>query len=166
MLYEENGYLMRTQCERIAFALRVDETFIEEVIFEYDLFSHDDEKFWSKSALERIAMRNEKNEKARQSAEKRWLKTPENANAMRTHSDGNAIKEIKGKEIKGKETDTVKKSESDSTESEESVFFENNFWNRYPKKVNRKDAQRRFFSLSKTDQKDAIDGLLRYVEHW
>jgi hypothetical protein len=161
MLYEENGYLMQSQCERIAFALRVEESFIKEVIFEYDLFSYDEEQFWSKSALERISLRNEKSTKARASAENRWNKTTKDANALRPQSDGNAIKEIKGKEIKEKETDTA-----DSQESDESVFFDSNFWNKYPKKVNKKDTQRRFFSLSKLDRASALAGLLKYVEYW
>jgi hypothetical protein len=53
-----------------------------------------------------MEMKESKSEKARQSAKKRWNQDND-ANAMRTHSDGNAIamqlKESKGNEIKEKE---------------------------------------------------------------
>ena len=94
-LYEEKGYLekdyecidfdLRTQCERIA-----------SVIEKYNLFKFKNNKFYSEAILERLAIRKEKSEKARKSANIKW----NNANAMRTHSEGNAIKERKGKEIK------------------------------------------------------------------
>lgn len=101
MLYEEGGYLMRTECERIAFELRTHSERIEQVI-NSTLFKNDDEKFWSESVLQRIEIRRIKSEKARESANYR------HANAMRTHNNGNAIninrnaiKESKEKENKG-----------------------------------------------------------------
>jgi hypothetical protein len=95
MLYEEGGYLMLSECERIAFELRTDKERITKVI-DSDLFSNDGMRFWSESILKRLGKRYEKSEKAKKSAEKRW----KDANAMRTHSDGNAIKERKEKERK------------------------------------------------------------------
>lgn len=99
MLYEESWKLMRSECERIAFELRAEISFIESIISDFWLFKNDDTFFWSESVLERINVRNEKSEKARVSAENRWKKKEENANAMRTHNERNAIKERKGKEI-------------------------------------------------------------------
>lgn len=102
MLYENEGYLMRTECERIAFELRTDCEFILSIIDDFNLFESDDEIFYSNSVLTRLNLINEKRDKARKSAEVRWT----NANAMRTQCDGNAVKKRKEKESKGN-NDTV-----------------------------------------------------------
>lgn len=164
MLYEEKWFLMRTECERIAFELRVSQDLVEEVVFDSELFQYDGEKFWSKSALERISMMQEKSEKARQSAENRWWKNRDDANALRTQSECNAIKEKKRKE--NIINNTEEKTESDSTESDEWISFEKDFWEKYPKKINKKDAMRKFSALSKKDKEAAISWLIRYIKHW
>lgn len=97
MLYEEGGYLMLSECERIAFELRTDSELVQSVI-DSSLFEKDSEKFWSESVLRRIDKRKEKSAKTRESALSRW----NNANALRTNSESNAIK---GKESKGKKSD-------------------------------------------------------------
>ena len=97
LLYQNDGYMLM-QCGRIAYALRTKQEKVKQVIEDFELFVIDGDKFYSNSVLNRLEQRNEKSEKARQSALKRW----ENANAMRTHSDGNAIKESKVKESKEK----------------------------------------------------------------
>ena len=93
MLYENDGKIMRTECERIAYELRTHSDCITAVIYEHELFHWDDLYFWSNSVLNRLKTITEKSDKARQSATKRW----ENANAMRTQCDGNAIKEKESK---------------------------------------------------------------------
>ena len=93
MLYENDGKMMRTECERIAYELRTHSDCITAVIYEHELFEWDDLYFWSNSVLNRLKTITEKSDKARQSATKRW----ENANAMRTQCDGNAIKEKESK---------------------------------------------------------------------
>jgi hypothetical protein len=98
MLHEEGGYLMRSECERIAFELQVDTACITQLIETFQLFRFDDEKFWSESALKRIDIRKEKSIKAAESANIMWQRKKHGANGMRTHSDGNANK---GKESKG-----------------------------------------------------------------
>jgi hypothetical protein len=97
MLYEQGGKLMRTQCDRIAFALHTQSDLVKAVVETSELFVKDETHFWSESALRRIEHRESKSAKARESAHKKW----DNANAMRPHSERNAIKERKGKEIKG-----------------------------------------------------------------
>ncbi|MDD4921760.1 MAG: DUF4373 domain-containing protein [Bacteroidales bacterium] len=99
LLYEQEGYLMHSQCDGIAFALHTDTDRIATLLTEHDLFTSDGEKFWSESVLRRLEIRNSKSGKARESALKRW----NNANALRTECDGNAIKESKVKESKVKE---------------------------------------------------------------
>lgn len=74
------------------------------VIRNYGLFQvENDDFFFSESLNRRMELVNEKSNKARISASHRWnnRSLPDgNANAMRTHSDGNAIKEKKRKEKK------------------------------------------------------------------
>jgi hypothetical protein len=95
-----NANALPLDFESIAFDLRTQDTgIIESIINDYDLFKNDGQFFWSESVQRRLDEREERSVKARQSANKRW----NNANAMQSHSEGNAIKERKGKEIKGKE---------------------------------------------------------------
>lgn len=98
MLYEKNGYIDLDYIPIIAFDLRTTEETVHRVIDNYELFCKNDTHFFSNSVLKRLEMRNEKSEKAKISANARW----NNANAMRTHSESNAIKENKIKENKEK----------------------------------------------------------------
>jgi hypothetical protein len=100
MLYEQNGYLLLAECESYAFALRTECDLLTKLITEFELFENDGTRFWSASALRRLAQRKGKSEKASESAAKRW----QNASAMRTHSEGNANK---GKEKKGNTAEAV-----------------------------------------------------------
>lgn len=99
MLYEENGYILRSEYERIAFELRDHPDSIKSVVENFELFEFDDEKFWSKTVLERIKIRDEKSEKARKSVEKRW----NNTNVLQSKSERNTIKVNKSKVNKIKE---------------------------------------------------------------
>jgi hypothetical protein len=93
----ENSLQCDTEC--IAFDLRVSENIIKEIINDFNLFEIEDGFFSSQSVEKRLNKRNEKSEKARSNASKRW----NDANAMQTQSDRNAIKESKVKESKVKE---------------------------------------------------------------
>ena len=95
MLYEEGG-TMPTHYERIAKALRVEMRFIETLINDYDLFHVNGTEFWSDSVKRRLDHIHIKSDLARASANKRWKN---DAKAMPTQCDGNAVKESKGKEI-------------------------------------------------------------------
>ena len=99
MLYEENGILSLNDVPVLSSELRAKIDMVDSVIRDFGLFENDEEYFWSNSVKRRMDKRLEKSEKAKASASHRW----QNANAMRTHTDGNAIKERKGKENKGKE---------------------------------------------------------------
>lgn len=107
MLYEQGGYLMISDCDSYAFALRTSEQCISSLINDFGLFENDGKKFWSNSVLNRLDKREAKSLKAKQSALKRWNKADPNANASKNHanalplqSDPNALKERKGKERK------------------------------------------------------------------
>lgn len=99
MLYEKNGYIALDYIPIIAFDLRTTEETVHRVIDNYELFCKNDTHFFSNSVLKRLEIRNEKSEKAKSSANARW----NNANALRTHSESNAIKENKIKEKENKE---------------------------------------------------------------
>jgi hypothetical protein len=106
----QNANAMRTDCDGIAYDLRVQSDIVQSVLFDFDLFIHDGDMFGSISIQKRLDQRKDKSVKASVSAHKRW----ENANAMRTHSDRNAIKESKVKDIKVKDI-KVKESKENNT---------------------------------------------------
>ena len=141
-----NANALPTDYDSIAFELRTKSDVIKSIINNFDLFIIEDGKFGSLSVERRLSDREEKSEKARQSAFKRWDKSEDNANAMRTHSEGNAIKERKVKESKEKKN----------------IYTEdfNSFWSAYPKKVGKDDA---FKSWQKKD-KPAIADILAKLE--
>lgn len=96
----QNANALRLDCECIAYDLRTDCELVESIIKDFDLFVIKDDYFGSLSVQRRTDERDARSSKARISAFARWSK---DANAMRTHSDRNAIKERKEKEIKEKE---------------------------------------------------------------
>jgi hypothetical protein len=102
-----NANALRLDCEGIAFELREDIETIKSVIQDFDLFQIKDNYFGSLSVQERLNKRLSKSAKARETALLRWNKSEGNANAMQTHSEGNAIKESKVKEKKVKESNTI-----------------------------------------------------------
>ena len=95
----QNANAMRTDCDGIAYDLRVQSDLVQSVLFDFDLFIHEGDIFGSISIQKRLEQRLEKSIKASKSAHKRW----DNANALRPHSDRNAIKESKVKDIKVKD---------------------------------------------------------------
>lgn len=113
MCYEKNGYVERSQYERIAFELRADIKFIQSVVEDFNLFLFEEEKFYSRTALDRLDKRNQKSEKARQSVAARWSKKQNgnnlnncNTNVSHSHNTSNTIKEKKNKEKNIKENNT------------------------------------------------------------
>jgi hypothetical protein len=95
-----NANALRTDYDGIAFELRITTEQAKSIINDFDLFVFDGDYFGSASVERRLNERNEKSVKARKSAFDRWNKAKNDANALRTQSDGNAIKESKGNESK------------------------------------------------------------------
>lgn len=93
-----NANALRLDCELIAYEMRTSENVIDSIINEFDLFVIDGDNFGSLSIERRLNERNEKSKKARDSANSRWEKLKNDANALPTQSECNAIKESKGKE--------------------------------------------------------------------
>ena len=103
-----NANALRTDYEGIAFDLRIDTNIVKSVINDFDLFIIKDDFFGSLSVQRRLDDRNAKSKKASNSANYRWSKQKDDANAMRTQCERNAIKERKGKEIKEKKNNISK----------------------------------------------------------
>lgn len=101
----QNANAMRSDCEGIAYDLHTHSEIVHSVLHDFDLFVHDGDLFSSDSISKRMEQRNMKSIKARESARLRWG----DANAMRTHSERNAIKESKVKESKVKENKEIVK---------------------------------------------------------
>ena len=95
-----NDNCIQYDIECIAFDLRINEQIIESIIKDFNLFDLTNGGFSSISVQKRMEKRNEKSEKASLSASKRW----NNANAMQTQSDSNALNESKVKENKVNES--------------------------------------------------------------
>ena len=94
-----NENKMACDYDLIAYDLRVDAGTILKVVMDFDLFEIYDGYFSSISIEKRLNARNEKSEKARSNASKRW----NDANAMPSHSERNAIKDNIVKDIKIKD---------------------------------------------------------------
>ena len=103
LLRNQPDYRMQKHYMSIAFALHTDESKIKSLVNDFDLFSQDQDLFWSESLLKRMELKEEKSEKMRNAANKRWNKDSD-AKAMHKHSISNAeamqLKESKVKESK------------------------------------------------------------------
>lgn len=105
-LREASEYKLSTDYNVISFDLRIDSKVIKAIVEDFELFvfSEDGKLFWSDRMMRNMEQKEEKSKKARDSANKRWLKSDSfndgNANVMRTHNEGNAIKESKVNESK------------------------------------------------------------------
>jgi ribosomal protein L12E/L44/L45/RPP1/RPP2 len=129
---ENTDYMCSKAYDLIAFDLRVEEDKIKRVVEDFGLFeiSESGKKFYSKSLLNRMAKMNEKSEKARESANARWNKSgkaKEDANAIQTQSDSNAIKEKKEKEKKENKLNSIKGKPTDEDPPENMEFSEKDF---------------------------------------
>jgi uncharacterized protein YdaU (DUF1376 family) len=138
MIYEENGGL-QMDSEGIAFALRTDCDMIASLLNDFNLFYFEGGLVRSFSIDKRIEIIKDKSIKASESAKKRWENSisidknadngnknvnnqgnkKDNANAMRTHNERNAIK-VKVKEKENK-IDSLSPAHARSPESLEQV---------------------------------------------
>lgn len=130
MLYEEQGKIMLSDCERIAFELRVESDLVKSIISDFDLFDFDDFSFWSASVNKRIDAQIQVSNGAKKAAQTRWQKfenqkvTDDDATAMQTHTDSNANKVKKSKEKESKINNTIVLSDKSQTEKIERFYDE------------------------------------------
>ncbi len=143
-----NANALETDYEGIAFDYHSDINTIKSIIQDFDLFVFEGTTFGSISIERRLNERNEKSAKASKSALYRWQKHRENANAMQTHSDSNAIKERKGKEL--------------NNNKEKKINFEF-FWNLYDKKEQKDSCLTKWNKLDFETQTKIIEILPTFV---
>tara|TARA_R110000824_G_scaffold184041_1_gene365081 strand:- start:18 stop:779 length:762 start_codon:yes stop_codon:yes gene_type:complete len=86
LLFNEENKLCINDYDALAFSLQCDPTKLKQVIEDFDLFVVDDDCFYSKRLNNHIEDINTKSNKAKENANKRW----NNANAMKSHLNGNA----------------------------------------------------------------------------
>ena len=110
LLRNQPDYRMQKHYMSIAFALQTDQKKIESLVNDFDLFAADQEFFWSESLLKRMELKEEKSEKMRNAANKRWNKESD-AKAMQKHSTSNA-KAMQLKERKENETKVNERKEN------------------------------------------------------
>lgn len=102
MLHENKGHIMHSECDRIAFELRIGIDVLKRILNDFKLFEKDEVNFWSNSALKRIDLRVEKSNTNAENARKRWEKSDGNATALHPQSEGYALKVNKSKVNKKK----------------------------------------------------------------
>jgi uncharacterized phage protein (TIGR02220 family) len=95
--YSSNAYAMQLHTDS-----NTVKKYIDDCINEFELFESDDTYFWSESLVERMEFLDDKRQKARKAALKRWKNEGENADAMQTHSERNASKVKESKVNKSK----------------------------------------------------------------
>lgn len=158
-LYNNNNQLT-LDYEWLDFDLRIDDLLcIKSIVNDYNLFIIEDGIFYSKSVGERLEKRDQKSQLAKEKALKRWGKNSgEDTTAMQLHSSGNTIKEIKVKEIK------IKEKKEKEISLQEKVFED--FWNLYPKKVDRKNSSSKFLKIKEKEISRVMEWLKKYLHKW
>ena len=141
--------------ESLSFDLRQPVEIVEDVLNNYDLLWIKKNTISSNSVEYRLQKRKEKSEKARESAGMRWNKK-QNANAMRTHSDSNAIKESKVKDIK--ENNIVQNEILNDTD-----FIR--FWDLYGKKIGKEKSFKLWKKLNNAEKDKIFELLPAYVKN-
>ena len=147
-----NANALRLDYEGIAYDLRIDVKIIESIINDFDLFVIKEGIFGSLSVERRLNQRNEKSTKARDSAKYRWDKFKNDANALQSQSEGNAIKERKVK----------KRKEKESKDENKDIQFDV-FWNLYDKKVSKEKSVAKWNKLSYDDKVKIIQTLPAFI---
>jgi len=169
-----NANALRTDYDCIAYDLRTNSETIKSIINDFDLFEIDNDIFSSNSISQRLNERLEKSEKARSSALYRWEKNNNDANAMRTQCDSNAIKERKGNKRKGNIIDTSNEvllsesdNETDLKEKSETIPYKKivEFWNQNTKlskvKLISESRKRAIKARWRESGKDAIMSVMK-----
>ena len=166
MLYN-NANALRTDYEGIAFDVRTNCEKIESIVNDFDLFIVDGDTFGSMSIERRLNERKEKSRKAKESASYRW----NNANALRTECDGNAIKEKKVKEKKEKKEIKVNDiTVSPETKIKNEAFERFNKWldseTTFVRKIKKQMTEEQFMKLKKTYNSTQIMNTILNLENY
>ncbi len=93
-LYRADGYIEIDHIDDLAFSFHVDSEIVRWIVEESELFEVEEGQFFSERILREIQYRNEKSDKAREKANKRW-NNDSNATAMQQHNDSSTDAEQK-----------------------------------------------------------------------
>jgi len=162
-LRDSSDYMSIKDYNMLAFDFRVSADTVKSVVEDFGLFSftEDGKRFYSESFLKRMKQKDEKSEKARESANKRWEEHKQecerNANASIQECERNAIKEKKGKENKEKEINL------ESKDSLDELAFET-VWAMYEKKGTSKVSRSKWDKLPKYKKQLALNHIPLYVQ--
>lgn len=104
-LHANDNCLSKDDLPCLAKNLNAEIEFLEQIIFNFDLFFVEKNKIYSKRVAKNLKQQKEISKKRKQAANKKWQSFREDANAEQMQSKCNAIKvnKIKEKEIKRKE---------------------------------------------------------------
>jgi len=123
-----------------------------------EFFIVKNDKLLSKRCVKEIKKIKEKSSKASKSAKERWEKQRVNddANAMRTHSDGNANQEP----ITSNQEPVKEEGSKEKTYKKEFI----DFYSQYPRKVSKMKAEEKYIIARKsgTSHEDIMSGLMKY----
>lgn len=137
-LREEPSYMSVKDYNMLAFDFRVDAGKVKSVVEDFGLFAFTDDGkcFYSESLLRRMKLKDDKSEKARQSAKSRWTKKEKTANAdeiaCERIANADEIDAIKLKETKEKESKREIKNFSQKNDARDSFDSFLNFLKSLP----------------------------------
>jgi len=125
MLYEESGYLHHTEYGRIAYELQTNEDLVRSVVNDFDLFDRNEDNFWSDSVINRLKIRKDKSDQAKEAVRIRWererLKKQKNTVVLQAHIGSNTTKDKKGYDKIGFNNSLVKQDENQKLNGTEEV---------------------------------------------
>lgn len=130
-LHNNDNKINLNEIDVVAQDLKVDIKLVESVIKDFKLFSIKRNIVSSKRVAKNFQIQKEKSELAKKSAMSRWKKNSDNANALQTHCERNAIKEKKEKEIKEKEKKEEESKENKIQQNEKTEPQKESFLGQY-----------------------------------
>ena len=114
-----NDNSIRFDLELLAYDFRVEESIINSIINDFDLFTVNDGYLLSESISRRLELRDAKSEQARENVKKRWSKKIQKDTTViqkdTTVENSNTLKESKVKESKVKDIKDIKEIEDNHT---------------------------------------------------
>ena len=161
LLFTEENKLCVNDYSEIAFGLQCDPKMLKQVIENFDLFTVEDDCFYSKRLNKQIEEINAKSNKAKESASKRW----NNANAMQTHSDSNASRVDYSKEEKSK----VKKNNKKGVDYYNDISFPDYYDIHYAKRIEQdvnktKEYHEHLRSIGYIQQRNNYNGETKWIK--
>lgn len=162
-------YDINALCRMVGATKRNEREAVKRIVDNPALFSVKDGLLVQKMCDETLSFMAQKSSKASESANSRWSKNNDitNANALPTHSEGNANYKLETKEVSKEEKKDSKKAGAVAPSIFQADGF-SEFWKTYPRKVARANAEKAYLSALKggSTHGEIMAGLARYVPIW